>query len=274
MRRYQKWMSVGLLALAPGLGLAGKFDSPANGAGPVAGRSAKKSKADLNQEIAQRVANALQRAKLNGYDIQIDVRDGIVALDGTVGSREQKIAAGKTSSSVPGVTGVNNRLKVGQPTSQRGPIQQTSGTMSQKSAKSSKVRQANYQAANDNRGAIQQASGMQGMPAAMLAQTPTAPVAMPAYGPPDSMGGHAVYNQPNLPEMAWPTYAQYPNYAAVTYPSQYSASAWPYIGPFYPYPQVPLNWRKATLEWNEGNWNLSFDTRTNRWWWPLNPKNW
>ena len=32
------------------------------------------------------------------------------------------------------------------------------------------------------------------------------------------------------------------------YPKQYSPTAWPFIGPFYPYPQVPLGWRKVT--WN------------------------
>ena len=50
-----------------------------------------------------------------------------------------------------------------------------------------------------------------------------------------------------MPGYAWPSYAAYPNYAAVTYPKQYSPTAWPYIGPFYPYPQVPLGWRKVTL---------------------------
>ena len=278
MRRYQKWLSVGLLALTPGMATAGLLDgSSRNAAAPVAERSAKKSKKELNQELALRVAKALQKAKLNGYDIQIDARDGVVTLDGTVGSREQQIAAAKISSTVTGVTGVNNRLRVGAPNAQRGSIQQTSGNAPRKNSKSSMVRQANYQSGQDSRGAIQQASAIpqaQGMPAAILAQTPTAPVAMPAYGPPDAMSGHMAYNQPNLPNNSWPTYAQYPNYAAVTYPSQYSASAWPYIGPFYPYPQVPLGWRKATLEWNEGNWNLSFSPQTNRWWWFMNPSNW
>ena len=78
-------------------------------------------------------------------------------------------------------------------------------------------------------------------------------VPLPATGP-APVG--PVYDNPNIPEYAWPTYAQYPNYAAVTYPSQYSASAWPYIGPFYPYPQVPLNWRKVQLEWSDGHWDL------------------
>jgi hypothetical protein len=67
------------------------------------------------------------------------------------------------------------------------------------------------------------------------------------------------YDHPNLPNYAWPTYAAYPNYAAVTYPKQYSPTAWPYIGPFYPYPQVPLGWRKVVLEWHDGWWNLNFD---------------
>ena len=88
------------------------------------------------------------------------------------------------------------------------------------------------------------------------------------------MGAGAVYNQAALPEYAWPTYAQHPNYAAVTYPKDYSASAWPYIGPFYPYPQVPLGWREVELEWDDGQWYLDFHDRTDRWWWFMNPENW
>ncbi len=42
----------------------------------------------------------------------------------------------------------------------------------------------------------------------------------------------ARYDQPYMPNYAWPSYAAYPNYAAVTYPRQYSPTAWPYIGPF------------------------------------------
>ncbi len=71
----------------------------------------------------------------------------------------------------------------------------------------------------------------------------------------------ARYDQPRLPNYAWPSYAAYPNYAAVTYPKQYSPTAWPYIGPFYPYPQVPLGWRKVSLEWDNGWWMLDFKDR-------------
>lgn len=82
---------------------------------------------------------------------------------------------------------------------------------------------------------------------------------IPAYNP--AMGGGvapARYDHPRMPGYAWPSYAAYPNYAAVTYPRQYSPTAWPYIGPFYPYPQVPLGWRKVTLEWDDGWWMLDF----------------
>lgn len=74
------------------------------------------------------------------------------------------------------------------------------------------------------------------------------------YGAP-GMGGS---ESPNLPGYAWPGYAAHPNYGQVNYPKQYSASAWPYIGPFYPYPQVPLGWRKVSLEWDDGWWWLDF----------------
>ena len=66
---------------------------------------------------------------------------------------------------------------------------------------------------------------------------------------------------PNMPNYAWPSYASYPNYAALQYPTQYSPTAFPYIGPFYPYPQVPLGWRRVSLEWDDGWWFLDFDDR-------------
>ncbi len=101
------------------------------------------------------------------------------------------------------------------------------------------------------------------------APTPAYPVqygAAPVAGQPVPMGpisavGAPRYDSPNLPNYAWPGYAAHPNYAALTYPQQYSPSAWPYIGPFYPYPQVPLGWRKVSLEWDDGWWFLDFTDR-------------
>ena len=98
-----------------------------------------------------------------------------------------------------------------------------------------------------------------------------APMGYGQAGPqPMHMGGGmgvapARYDQPNMPGYAWPSYAAHPNYAAVTYPKQYSPTAWPYIGPFYPYPQVPLGWRKVTLEWDDGWWMLDFHDQNRAW---------
>jgi hypothetical protein len=85
---------------------------------------------------------------------------------------------------------------------------------------------------------------------------------MPMYGtgagmPPVPMRADG----PNMPNYAWPSYAAYPNYAGLQYPTQYSPTAWPYIGPFYPYPQVPLGWRRVSLEWDDGWWYIDFDDR-------------
>jgi hypothetical protein len=90
-----------------------------------------------------------------------------------------------------------------------------------------------------------------------------------AAGGPMPMGGTGVGmppipmrgDGPNMPNYAWPSYSAYPNYAALQYPTQYSPTAWPYIGPFYPYPQVPLGWRRVSLEWDDGWWWLDFDER-------------
>ncbi|MBS0265559.1 MAG: BON domain-containing protein [Planctomycetes bacterium] len=261
MRRFQKLLSVGLLALAPAAVMAGPFDGAASGksAGQPAARSAASKKMAQDQELAQRVANALQKAKLTSHGVRVDAHNGVVTLDGAVSTPEQRKAANKICGSIKGVSGVNNRLQID------GPAPVPVG---------SPIRQAGYQPGPAGRPMVQQVADVGGTPGQMLAQSPSAPMAMPAYGQPDVMGGHTIYNQPNLPNYSWPTYAQYPNYAAVTYPSQYAPSAWPYIGPFYPYPQVPLNWRKATLEWKEGNWNLSFDSKFNRWCWFLDPKEW
>lgn len=99
--------------------------------------------------------------------------------------------------------------------------------------------------------------GMGGRPMPMGAMGPGGGGMGGAGGMPVPVRG----NGPNMPNYAWPSYAASPNYAAVQYPTQYSPTAWPYIGPFYPYPQVPLGWRRVSLEWDDGWWWLDFDDR-------------
>ncbi len=227
-----------------------------------------------NQEKAMQIGRALQDAGLNGYDIEIMYQNGRCVLQGVVGTPEQRAGAAQIANSVPGVQSVANQLRL---QGQAGPSA---------AQNSPNYTMAAYQTpgmpggppapvTNGGPGPI----GPPGMPQVpgsdqpMPGGMPPMGAPIPATGPGPQSSGPA-YDNPNLPQYGWPSYAQYPNYAGVTYPSQYSASAWPYIGPFYPYPQVPLNWRKVTLEWSDGHWDLNFDSRTDRWWWFLNPKNW
>ena len=90
----------------------------------------------------------------------------------------------------------------------------------------------------------------------------TAPVSGPMDGPmpegPAGMAGASQASAPGMPNYAWPSYAPYPNYSAVGYPTVYPWQAWPNIGPPHPYPEVPLDWRAVTLRWDDGIWWLDF----------------
>jgi osmotically-inducible protein OsmY len=213
----------------------------------------------LNQRKAVEIGHALQSAGLSGYDIEVMYQNGKAVLRGSVQTADQRAAATKAASTVPGVMAVSNQLVTSDhsPAAQRSSYAMTGYQPTVGGA-------AGAPGAPMPPGAGPMPPGPGQGPAGMGAP-------MPATGP---LPNQPLYDNPSLPEYAWPAYAQYPNYAAVTYPSQYSASAWPYIGPFYPYPQVPLNWRKVSLEWEDGYWNLKFDSRTERWWWFVNPKYW
>jgi len=241
-----------------------------------------------NQKVAQSIAAAVSDAGLNGYDIEIRHQNGTTLLTGSVTSEAEKLVATNVVRGVAGVQRVDNRLEVTDQAApsaaaqQAGPQEQAAlqqqAAFQQAALQQAAQRQIAQMAYNQGPD-VPRVQQLAALPAAALAgaagfqgQPP-----MPPGAAPQALMGAAenpVYNSPHLPDHAWPAYASYPNYAAVTYPKQYSASAWPYIGPFYPYPQIPLGWRKAQLEWDDGYWNLNFNPRTDRWWWFLNPENW
>ncbi|MHC4874943.1 MAG: BON domain-containing protein [Planctomycetota bacterium] len=195
-----------------------------------------------NQQVAEQIANALAANRLSGLDIEVRYNNGTATLSGAVPHPQVKAIAHQVTASVPGVQQVNNKL-IAPAAPQAGP------------------------------------RGPQGPPVQQVAfQQQGAPGAPPMMAPPQMAAGgaasHMAYDMPHLPAYAWPSYASYPNAAQISYPQQYSASAWPYIGPFYPYPQVPLGWRQVQLEWDDGNWNLNFNPRTEKWFWFLNSDNW
>jgi len=219
-----------------------------------------------NEQVAREIAVALGGSGLSGYDIEVRYKEGVAALIGEVGSAQEAAVAERTAEGIPGVNQVLNRLTInGQPAMQQG---QMGGPQ---------------MAPQMGPGGPQMGPGGYGYPSNPAIPTgyqvppgyaPGPAPGMPAPGAPVPTAGHLIHNAPNVPEYSWPAYAPYDNYAQVTYPSAYDASAWPYIGPFYPYPQVPAEWRSAQLEWDDGHWQLKFHSRTDRWWWFLDPHNW
>ncbi len=226
---------------------------------------------DTAQTIAK---NLKQSGKLKDYRVGVKYEDGVAWLMGTVTSPQQKRLAEQLARQSAGVDHVVSKLKV-----EGGADAPTTDSRLQVASREMPAQMpVQRQAPRNQQGMVRsnmprpyaRTGGMpQGQPVqpanfsqAQYQGAPNqgAPMAPAAMGPrPPMAGGAAVnYDNPQLPGYAWPSYAASPNYAAVTYPKQYSASAWPYIGPFYPYPQVPLGWRKVTLEWDDGWWNLDF----------------
>lgn len=229
-----------------------------------------------NQQVAEEIAHSLVQAGLGGSNIDVRYTQGAASLIGEARSQEEAQMAEQAARRVPGVHQVINRLTVNGELAQASPsyhqgqpgypppgmIQPASAQMPYGPAMQAPY---GYQPGGYNPGVMPPPQMMQQAPAPMMAPG--------GYGHAQP-ASHMMYNSPHLPETAWPAYAPYDNYAAVSYPSQYDASAWPYIGPYYPYPQVPMGWRQATLEWDDGYWSLKFDSKTDHWWWFLHPKNW
>jgi osmotically-inducible protein OsmY len=240
--------------------------------GALAGRSVAN-----NQEAAQAIATALTKAQLNGFDIRIDVAGGKATLSGAVSTSQERDKAEAIAKQVGGVQSVDNRLQLAggfDPRQTPSPAEIAAFRQRMQQAELAGFQQMQRAPQGTP---VQPANYQPGAPPAAMPPYPGMPPGAglpPNYGFAAGSGPNTVYNMPYLPEHAWPAYAQYPNTAQVNYPQQYSASAWPYIGPFYPYPQVPLGWRKVQLEWDDGYWQLDFNPRTDNWWWFCDPKNW
>jgi len=241
--------------------------------------------------IAREVLNRLQAKKREGslrnFGIDVQVDDRTVWISGYVSSKEQEQLVLDVARFTPGVGQVVNDLTItstnsastapdsvlGTPVGQlaEATTAAPSATATPAAAEAPMAPMqawgpyAYYPPAYGGGAGVMQPQSQ--MPLAFAPAQPVNHVQPASAGQPSpiSMGAGsgvgiapARFDHPQMPGYAWPSYAAYPNYAGVTYPQQYSASAWPYIGPFYPYPQVPLGWRRATLEWDDGWWHLKF----------------
>jgi BON domain len=206
-----------------------------------------------NQQVANEVAAAIAREVPDrGYSVSVQFRGGVAILSGNASSPTQ-LHRILQAARLPSVQRVVNEMQVG----------------------SGFIQTVAYQEP-----AMPPAPEM---PAPAPGQV-LAP-ATPEYTFPQ--GAAPQYDAPFLPPFAWPARAPYPNYTAVQYPRRYASYQWPYIGPFHPYPEPPLDWRCAKLctyaglkpcpsdqdpppdwhcvklRWEDGHWYLSFK---DAWW--------
>jgi hypothetical protein len=225
------------LAAAAGFWLAGpaKAEQPATLPSSVSAPSA-----NPNQALADAIAARLRATNVAaGADVAIVAQDGNVTLTGIVKDSDQKVRIVREVRGVSGVFVVRDGLKV--------------------------IGTGNVIQAQDP-----------GIATAPVAPLPLAPQGAPVYagpGPivePAPLGapGHMSPDMgaPNLPPHAWPTYAPYNNLSRVAYPNSHPYNAFPFIGPYYPFPKVPLGWRKVTLEWEDGYWYLGRNSAPHDYW--------
>jgi len=195
---------------------------------------------NTNQATADAVAGALSASRtLSGYRIEIQTRDGLVTLSGLVANPSQKAEAVARARSVGGVNAVNDQIQV-------------SGDR--------RVLPVQYQQValgHNHRGGGDVITNGSGMDGSMM-ENGAPGMTMDGPMPEGPAGGAAPSAARGAPNYAWPSYAPYPNFSAVGYPTVYPWQAWPNIGPPYPYPEVPLDWRAVTLRWDDGIWWLDF----------------
>jgi hypothetical protein len=199
-----------------------------------------------NQAMANWIAMAVrQNPNLHDFTLSITYLDGSVEVAGTVADQAQREMLLGQVQRLPNVAHVVDRLTIGSGAT----IKQVQGSGSEPGSDRPPLLLA---PPPDLRAAQPGAEGAaQGEPVPIF-QAP----------PPSAMD----VGVPRMPPYAWPTYAPYNNFSRVAYPLAYPYSAWPFIGPVYPFPKVPPGWRKVQLEWEDGHWWFSKVACQHDWW--------
>ncbi len=191
-----------------------------------------------NQQLANTIARQLKESgHLRNYRIDLTCRGGAVEVSGVVADQSQCDEALRLVQGVVGVERVINRLTT--------------------------VKDAVVQAQAE-KPVVPPSLPVLPLPVESIEKKkelateplPMAPIGVPQYD----------LNPPRMPPYAWPTYAPYPNFSRVAYPEAYPYNAFPYIGPIYPFPKVPLGWRSVKLEFEDGYWWFSRTASKHDWW--------
>jgi hypothetical protein len=249
--RSRKWLAaaLGLSLISPGSGWAAG-QAPSRGLPAAAAPTA-------NQQTADAIAERLRQSPvLKNFTVTVSYARGVAEVNGEVVSMAQRDEALRIIGEFPIVRNVVDNLVVVIPA---------------QAATASQIPPAGLLPV--------QASAPSALPLPPAPNVPP-PTPMPAPGAP-AAGGFAPeavpsfqapapapydLNPPKMPPYAWPNYAPYNNYSRVAYPTAYPYNAFPFIGPIYPFPKVPLGWRAVKLEWDDGYWWYSKLMTKYDWW--------
>lgn len=215
-----------------------------------------------NQEEANRIAQRLTQ-QYPQYNIEVAYQEGAVRLRGDVASEADRDEIANFVRRIPKVRTVSEKMNVTPSAFQTAPTQVEYAQQ----ATAIRPVQALTPVAEQPVVYAQETVANAPVYSAAPVGVSVEPVAAPAAtrGPSDFFAPQgaatpvAQDGRPNVPNYAWPSYASYPNYSQVAYPKAYSNDAFPYIGPFYPYPEVPLGWRKVSMQWHDGYWWVDFN---------------
>lgn len=199
-------------------------------------------KTSLNQKLADTIADHLRQSRqLRNYQVEISFQSGVVELKGQVADQSQREEVLRIVHGVPGVERIRDSMTI-------------------RHAADIKPAQSVDQAPVLQPGPLPKPVG--DAPAKDAMPPEPTPIFQPA--PPGAP--HPVFQPPRMPPNAWPTYAPYNNVSRVAYPNLYPYYSWPFIGPFYPFPKVPLGWRSIELTWQDGKWWYGKKARSYDWW--------
>lgn len=219
-------------------------------AGPPAALPAAPAKVNPNQTLADDVAYRLRSTgSATGADVGIVAQDGIVTLSGTAKDAAQKARIAADVKSVTGVIVVRDEVRA----VAAGVVQVQNPPIAAAPVAPLPLGPAGLPLAAGN--PIPHHHGA--VPVNPIVEP--IPLGVPGQAAPDLQA-------PNLPPHAWPTYAPYNNLSRVAYPQAHPYNAFPFIGPYYPFPKVPLGWRKVTLEWEDGHWYLGRTSAPQDYW--------
>jgi hypothetical protein len=228
-----------LFSLAVAAGITGQSFAAPPAALPVSA-----TKLNPNQTLADDIAYRLRSTgNAAGADISIVAQEGTITLTGTAKDAAQRTRILADTKGVTGVIVVRDNIR----TVNAGVVQVQDPPIAPAPVAPTPLGPAGLPLAAGN------------PPVVVNPIVEPIPLGFPGQAAPDLQA-------PNLPPHAWPTYAPYNNLSRVAYPQAHPYNAFPFIGPYYPFPKVPLGWRKVTLEWEDGHWYLGRNSTPHDYW--------